>query len=109
VRGLGPDDLLLALISGGGSSLLSLPGPGLTLADKQAVNRALLRSGAHIGEMNCVRKHLSAIKGGRLAAASYPAAMVTLLISDVPMDDPGTSPPVRPCPTPPRSLRPARL
>jgi hydroxypyruvate reductase len=101
VQGLGPDDLVVALISGGGSSLLSLPAPGLTLADKQAVNRALLRSGAHIGEMNCVRKHLSAIKGGRLAAASYPAPMVTLLISDVPMDDPGTiaSGPTVPDPT----------
>src|SRR6476620_6335735 len=68
VKGLGPDDLVLALISGGGSSLLSLPADGLTLADKQAVNSALLRSGASIGEMNIVRKHLSAIKGGRLAA-----------------------------------------
>ena len=73
VQGLSEDDLVIALISGGGSSLLSLPAPGLTLEDKQAVNRALLRSGAHIGEMNCVRKHLSAIKGGRLAAAAYPA------------------------------------
>jgi glycerate 2-kinase len=68
VEALGPDDLVLALISGGGSSLLSLPAAGLTLADKQAVNTALLRSGASIGEMNVVRKHLSAIKGGRLAA-----------------------------------------
>ena len=67
VEGLGQDDLVIALISGGGSALLSLPAPGLTLEDKQAVNRALLRSGAHIGEMNCVRKHLSAVKGGRLA------------------------------------------
>ncbi len=89
VKGLGPDDLVIALISGGASALLSLPAPGLTLADKQAVNRALLKSGAHIGEMNCVRKHLSAIKGGRLAAASYPAPLVTLVISDVPGDDPG--------------------
>ena len=88
VRGLGPDDLVLALISGGGSSLLSLPAPGLTLADKQAINAALLRSGAPIGEMNIVRKHLSAIKGGRLAAAAHPARMVTLVISDVPGDDP---------------------
>lgn len=88
VRGLGPDDLVLALISGGGSSLLTLPAPGLTLADKQAVNAALLRSGAPIGEMNVVRKHLSAIKGGRLAAASHPARLVTLVISDVPGDDP---------------------
>jgi glycerate 2-kinase len=89
VQGLGSDDLVVALISGGGSALLSLPAPGLTLEDKQAINRALLRSGAHIGEMNCVRKHLSAIKGGRLAAASYPAPIVTLMISDVPGDDPG--------------------
>lgn len=89
VRGLGPDDLVLALISGGGSALLSLPAPGLTLADKQAVNAALLRSGAPIGEMNTVRKHLSAIKGGQLAAATYPAQLVTLVISDVPGDDPG--------------------
>ncbi len=88
VQSLGPDDLVLALISGGGSSLLSLPAPGLTLADKQAINAALLRSGAAIGEMNIVRKHLSAVKGGRLAAAAYPAAVVTLVISDVPGDDP---------------------
>jgi hydroxypyruvate reductase len=90
VQGLGPDDLVIALISGGGSSLLSVPALGLTLADKQAVNRALLLSGAHIGEMNSVRKHLSAIKGGRLAAAAFPAPVVTLLISDVPGDDPAT-------------------
>ena len=88
VQGLTEDDLVIALISGGGSSLLSLPAPGLTLEDKQAVNRALLRSGAHIGEMNSVRKHLSAIKGGRLAAAAAPAQVVTLVISDVPADDP---------------------
>ncbi|MEO9191604.1 MAG: glycerate-2-kinase family protein, partial [Acetobacteraceae bacterium] len=73
VQGLGRDDLVLALISGGGSALLTLPAPGLTLGDKQAVNRALLASGATIGEMNAVRKHLSAIKGGRLAAAAAPA------------------------------------
>ncbi len=85
---LGADDLVLALISGGGSSLLALPAPGLTLEDKQAVNRALLRSGASIDEMNCVRKHLSAIKGGRLAAAAHPARLVALMISDVPGDDP---------------------
>ena len=90
VEALGPDDLVLALISGGGSALLSLPAPGLTLGDKQAVNAALLRSGAPIGEMNVVRKHLSAIKGGRLAAAAYPAKVVTLVISDVPGDDPAT-------------------
>ena len=88
VQGLTPDDLVLCLISGGGSSLLALPASGLTLADKQAVNRALLRSGADIHEMNCVRKHLSAIKGGRLAAAAAPARLVTLVISDVPGDDP---------------------
>jgi glycerate 2-kinase len=88
VRGLGPDDLVLALISGGGSALLALPAPGLTLADKQAVNRALLASGATIHEMNAVRKHLSAIKGGRLAAAAAPAPVITLAISDVPGDDP---------------------
>jgi hydroxypyruvate reductase len=88
VQGLGPDDLVLALMSGGGSALLALPAKGLTLADKQAVNRALLASGATITEMNAVRKHLSAIKGGRLAAAAAPARMVTLAISDVPGDDP---------------------
>jgi hydroxypyruvate reductase len=86
VAGLTPDDLVLALMSGGGSALLSLPAPGLTLADKQAVNRALLASGASISEMNAVRKHLSAIKGGRLAAAAHPARVVTLAISDVPGD-----------------------
>ncbi len=85
---LGPDDLLLCLISGGGSALLALPAPGITLEDKQAINRALLRSGASISEMNCVRKHLSAIKGGRLAAAAAPAKVVSLIISDVPGDDP---------------------
>ncbi len=88
VRGLGADDLVLCLVSGGASALLALPAPGLVLADKQAVNRALLRSGAHIGEMNCVRKHLSAIKGGLLARAAAPARVVTLMISDVPGDDP---------------------
>lgn len=87
VRGLTADDLLLCLISGGGSALLALPAPGLTLADKQAVNRALLKSGANIHEMNCVRKHLSAIKGGRLALAAAPARVVTLGISDIPGDD----------------------
>ena len=83
----GPDDLVLCLISGGGSALLALPADGITLADKQAVNRALLASGADIGEMNTVRKHLSAIKGGRLAAAAWPAPLVALAISDVPGDD----------------------
>jgi hydroxypyruvate reductase len=88
VQGLTSDDLVLCLISGGGSALLTLPAPGLTLQDKQAINRALLKSGANIAEMNCVRKHLSAIKGGRLAAACHPARVVTLTISDVPGDDP---------------------
>lgn len=88
VEGLTADDLVICLISGGGSALLSLPAAGLTLADKQAVNRALLKSGATIREMNCVRRHLSAIKGGRLAAACAPARVVSLLISDVPGDDP---------------------
>ena len=88
VQGLQADDLVLCLISGGGSSLLPLPLDGLTLEHKQAVNRALLKSGASINEMNCVRRHLSAIKGGRLAAACWPARVLTLLISDVPGDDP---------------------
>ena len=88
VQGLNADDLVICLISGGGSSLLALPGDGLTLADKQALNRDLLKSGATISEMNCVRRHLSAIKGGRLAAACFPARVVTLAISDVPGDDP---------------------
>jgi glycerate 2-kinase len=88
VSGLTSDDLVIALISGGGSSLLVAPGAGLTLDDKQALNRALLASGATISEMNCVRRHLSAIKGGRLAAACHPAKLLTLLISDVPGDDP---------------------
>ena len=90
VQGLTADDLVLCLISGGGSALLSLPAPGLSLEDKQAVNRALLSCGADIGQMNCVRKHLSAIKGGRLAAAAAPARVVSLLISDVPGNDPAT-------------------
>ena len=88
VQGLTTDDLVLCLISGGGSALLALPAQGLSLEDTQAVNRALLRSGASISEMNCVRKHLSAVKGGRLAAAADPAQVVSLLISDVPGDDP---------------------
>src|SRR6476660_7060775 len=88
VQGLTEDDLVLCLISGGGSALLALPPEGLTLEDKQAVNKALLKSGATISEMNVVRKHLSAIKGGRLAAAAYPAKVVALMISDVPGDDP---------------------
>ena len=90
VQGLDEDDLVLALISGGGSALLSLPAPDIALADKQAVNKALLNSGAPISEINCVRKHLSAIKGGRLALAAYPARVVSLIISDVPGDDPAT-------------------
>jgi len=95
-QGLTPDDLVLCLISGGGSALLTQPAQwdaignsgGLTLDDKQRINRALLESGAAIGEMNCVRKHLSAVKGGRLAAMCAPARVVTLLISDVPGDEP---------------------
>jgi glycerate 2-kinase len=87
VSGLTADDLVLVLISGGGSALLALPPDGITLADKQAINRALLKCGAHIAEMNAVRKHLSSIKGGRLAVAAAPAQVVTLAISDVPGDD----------------------
>lgn len=87
-QGLTADDLVLCLISGGGSALLSLPAPGLTLEEKQAINKALLKSGAAIDEMNCVRKHLSSIKGGRLATNCAPARVVTLLISDVPGDAP---------------------
>jgi len=88
VQGLSGDDLVLFLVSGGGSALLSMPAPGLTLEDKQAINKALLKSGANITEMNCVRKHLSAVKGGRLAAACAPARVITLAISDIPGDDP---------------------
>ena len=88
VQGLGPDDLVICLVSGGGSALLPLPGAGITLEDKQAINRALLACGASITEMNCVRRHLSRIKGGRLAAACHPARVLNLLISDVPGDDP---------------------
>jgi glycerate 2-kinase len=101
VQGLGPDDLVIALISGGGSALMALPVEGLTLADKQVVNRALLASGATISEMNAVRKHLSRIKGGRLAAAAAPAKVVTFAISDVPGDDPAViaSGPTVPDPT----------
>jgi len=86
--GLTADDLVLCLVSGGASSLLALPAPGVTLEEKQAINRALLRSGAAIDEMNCVRKHLSAIKGGRLGARCAPAKVVTLVVSDVPGDAP---------------------
>ena len=101
VRGLTADDLVLCLISGGGSALLTLPAPGLALEDKRAVTRALLTSGATISEMNCLRKHLSAIKGGRLAAAAAPARVVSLAISDVPGDDPAViaSGPTVPDPT----------
>lgn len=88
VQGLGADDLVIALISGGGSSLLPAPAPGLTLADEQAVNRALLASGAPIGVMNLIRNQFSIIKGGRLAAAAAPAQVATLVVSDVPGDDP---------------------
>jgi glycerate-2-kinase len=105
VSGLGTDDLMLALISGGGSALLALPAPGITLADKQAINTALLRSGASIATMNLVRKHLSAIKGGRLAAAAFPAATVGLLISDVPGDDPAV---IASGPTVPEASTPAQ-
>jgi hydroxypyruvate reductase len=101
VKGLTADDLVLCLISGGASALMAVPGGTLTLADKQAVNKGLLKSGANIAEMNCVRKHLSGIKGGRLAAAAHPAQVVTLLISDVPGDDPSVigSGPTVPDPT----------
>lgn len=101
VKGLTADDLVLCLISGGGSALLALPADGISLADKQAINKTLLGCGAAIAEMNCVRKHLSAIKGGRLAAAAFPARVETLLISDVPGDDPAViaSGPTVPDPT----------
>jgi glycerate 2-kinase len=101
VSGLGPDDLVLCLLSGGASALLALPAPGITFEDKQTINQALLRSGAPIGEMNCVRKHLSSITGGRLALAAAPARVVTLMISDVPEDDPSVigSGPTVPDPT----------
>ena len=87
VSGLSADDMVLCLISGGGSALLPLPPPGLTLADKQKLCKDLLTSGASIREMNCVRRHLSDIKGGRLAAACFPASVLNLIISDVPGDD----------------------
>ena len=89
-EGLGPEDLLLCLVSGGGSALLAAPAAGVTLEEKQAINRALLASGANITEMNTVRKHLSRVKGGRLATASHPARSHAVLISDVPGDDPAT-------------------
>src|SRR5258707_2766232 len=87
VSGLTADDLVLVLISGGGSALLALPADGITLADKQAVNPALLKCGAHIAEMNTVRKHLTAIKGGRLAVAAAPAREVALAICELPGDE----------------------
>ena len=90
VTGLGPDDLVIALVSGGGSALCSMPAPGLSLEEKQAITKALLLGGATITEMNTVRKHLSSIKGGRLAVQAHPARMVSLLISDVPGDDPSS-------------------
>jgi glycerate 2-kinase len=90
VQGLTEDDLVLCLISGGGSALMSVPADGITLEEKKQVNRALLACGANIGEMNCLRKHISAIKGGRLAVAAWPARVVSLMISDVPGDDPCT-------------------
>jgi len=101
LRGLTEDDLVLTLISGGGSALLALPAPGILLEEKQQLSRALLRSGASISEINCVRKHLSAIKGGRMGLACAPARVVTLLISDVPGDDPSiiASGPTLPDPT----------
>ncbi|RBM07140.1 glycerate kinase type-2 family protein [Novacetimonas cocois] len=103
VRGLGPDDLVIALISGGGSALMELPAPGLTLADLRELNQALLHSGADIADMNLVRRHLSDIKGGRLAMAAAPAPVLTLAISDVPGDSPLTiaSGPTVPDPTTP--------
>ena len=88
VAGLGPDDLVMALVCGGGSALLAAPAEGLTLEDEVALNRALLASGAPIGAMNAIRKQVSRIKGGRLAAAAHPARMVSLIVSDVPGDDP---------------------
>lgn len=101
LEGLTSDDFVLCLLSGGGSALMAAPAPGVTLADKQAVIRALLRSGATINEINCVRKHLSAVKGGRLVQLAAPARVVTLAISDVPGDDPSTiaSGPTVPDPT----------
>ncbi|PLV46972.1 glycerate-2-kinase family protein, partial [Erwinia sp. B116] len=88
LQGLTADDLVLALISGGGSAVMALPAAGITLADKQAIVRALLHSGATIKEMNLVRRHLSAVKGGKLAALAQPARLVSLMISDVPGDNP---------------------
>jgi glycerate 2-kinase len=100
LRDLTADDLVLCLISGGGSALLAAPVPAITLDDKRAINRALLLSGANIHEMNCVRKHLSAVKGGRLAMAAAPAQVVALIISDVPGDDPSVIASGPTCPDP---------
>jgi len=107
VRGLGPDDLVLALMSGGGSAVMALPVDGVTLAAKQSLTRALLHSGAGITDINVVRRGLSAIKGGRLASAASPARMTTLAISDVPGDDPAmiASGPTVPGPTPANVVR----
>jgi len=108
VKGLTKDDLVICVMSGGASALLSMPAPGISLADKQAVNKALLRSGANIGQMNCVRRHLSAIKGGRLADACGDARCVTLVISDVPGDDPaivGSGPTIQDGSTPAEALQ----
>src|SRR4029078_6792648 len=88
IENLNPDDLVLCLISGGGSALLAAPADGLTLKDEQEVKRQLLASSAPIAAMNCLRKHLSMLKGGRLAARAYPACVFSLIISDVPGDDP---------------------
>jgi glycerate 2-kinase len=107
VAGLGPDDLVIALIAGGGSALLPCPPAGLTLADEIAVNRALLASGAPIAEMNAVRKHVSGIKGGRLAQAAHPARVASLIVSDIPGDDPAlvASGPTAPDPAGPEVAR----
>ncbi len=105
--GLKADDLVVALISGGGSALLALPGGDLTLDDLKAVNAALLASGADITAMNCVRKHVSAIAGGRLAAAAHPAKLVTIAISDVPGDDPAVIAPAPRSPTRRRARKPS--
>ncbi len=100
VSGLTGDDLVVALICGGGSALLPSPAPGLTLADEIAVNEALLASGAPISAMNTIRKHVSTIKGGRLAAAAWPAKVVSLVVSDIPGDDPALVASARPCRAP---------
>ncbi len=107
VEGLGPDDLVIALIAGGGSALLPCPPDGMTLEDEIAVNRALLASGAPISEMNALRKHLSGIKGGRLAAAAHPARVASLIVSDIPGDDPAlvASGPTVPDPVGPDAAR----